>query len=179
LFDAAAVSVVVQPAAVVVHACLATLMAPLLARFLLAAQSETNAWANELLARIAGITEERVPEIWSLRVDQAHMPAVADILERQPVPLGGLLADPQSRLEDLPVIALALEREGALRMLPAPDTPLEPGDRMLFCGRGRGRRRQVLTTRNANVLRYVLTGVDLPGGWIWRRLWRDDRSHQV
>jgi Trk K+ transport system NAD-binding subunit len=179
LFDAAAVSVVVQPAAVVVHACLATLMAPLLARFLLAAQSETNAWANELLARIAGITEERVPEIWSLRVDQAHMPAVVDILERQPVPLGGLLADPQSRLEDLPVIALALEREGALRMLPAPDTPLEPGDRMLFCGRGRGRRRQVLTTRNANVLRYVLTGVDLPGGWIWRRLWRADRSHQV
>lgn len=179
LFDAAAVSVVVQPAAVVVHACLATLMTPLLARFLTAAASETNAWANELLARIAGITEERVPEIWSLRVDRAQMPAVLENLERRPVPLAGLLADPQSRREDLPVIALALEREGGLHMLPAPDTPLEAGDRLLFCGRGRGRRRQVLSTRNANVLRYVLTGVDLPGGWMWRRLSRAHGSHQV
>ncbi|MBK8016655.1 MAG: NAD-binding protein [Betaproteobacteria bacterium] len=170
LFEAAGASVAVQPAMVVVHACIAHLMAPALARFLEAASAHDNAWANELLARIAGITDERVPEIWSATVDASEAPAVLGILGVRAVTLDAVVRDPQFRDDLLPVLALALERNGSLVLLPPAETALEPGDRILFCGRGRGRRKQVLTLRNDNVLRYVLTGRDVPGGWVWRKV---------
>lgn len=170
LFDAARPSVTVQPAMVVVHECLAYLMAPLLGRFLAAVADRPNEWANELIARIAAITEERVPESWSVTMDDAEAPALAPSLAAGEEPLAILLVDPQRRHERLPVLPLAVERNGALQILPPPETLLAPGDRVLFCGRGRARRKQYLTVSDANVLRYVTTGRDVPGGWIWNRV---------
>ena len=47
---------------------------------------------------------------------------------------------------------------------------LAAGDEILFAGRLRARRSQQLSLANVNVLDYVRTGRDLPGGWIWQRL---------
>ena len=37
-----------------------------------------------------------------------------------------------------------------------------------------GRRRQRSTLSNVNVLDYVRTGRDVPGGWIWQKLARSE-----
>jgi hypothetical protein len=61
-------------------------------------------------------------------------------------------------------------------MLPPPDTELRPGDELLLVGRPRARRELALTLANEHTLTYVLTGRDLPGGWVWERLQRGARE---
>jgi len=172
LTDAIGAQLTMQPASVVVHACLALLIEPMLARFLVAAGSRDNDWANELVSRIAGVTSEHAPESWTVLADADHAPAVHAVIGQRAVRLEALTLDPQNRAERMPVLALALEREGVLTLLPDESTPLCRGDRILFCGRGRGRRKQLFAAANHNVLRYVLTGEDVPGGWLWNRLRR-------
>lgn len=179
LVDAVKASFVVQPTMVVVHACLAYLMAPMLARFLEAAAARDNDWANELLARIAGIMGDRVPESWAVHVTLQAVPALARGAASDAVPVSALLVDPRDRQEALPVIALAIERDGRLEVLPAETERIRIGDRILFCGRGRGRRAQQHVFANDNVLRYVLTGKDVPGGWVWQRLTAASRREEA
>ena len=64
---------------------------------------------------------------------------------------------------------MLLLREGRDLQMPTDDTPIAAGDRVLFVGRGEARRRQALVLFDANVLRYVSTGRDTPGGWAFRR----------
>lgn len=170
LVDALGAQLVIRPAAVVVHACLAVLMAPLLARFLSVAGERDNAWANELLARIAGVTGDRVPECWAWSIDASEAPALRRRIATDPVPLDVFLVDPRDRAVRLAVVPLAIERDGQLRMLPDAADAVATGDRILFCGRGRARRAQRLTLFDDNVLRYVVTGDDVPGGWLFSRL---------
>jgi voltage-gated potassium channel len=172
LTDAIGAQFTMQPASVVVHACLALLIEPMLARFLLEAGTRDNAWANELVARIAGVTGEHAPESWSVHVDEGRAPAVHAALSQRVVRLEALMLDPQDRTERMPALALALEHEGVFALLPDESTPVCRGDRILFCGRGRARRKQLFAAANHNVLRYVLTGEDVPGGWLWSALRR-------
>ncbi|MCU0868414.1 MAG: hypothetical protein MUF30_02270, partial [Burkholderiales bacterium] len=83
--------------------------------------------------------------------------------------VGALLRDPRDRAEALPVIALALARDGALQLLPDDDVAVRPGDQLLMCGRGRGRRAQRLLLADGAVLAYVLGGRRTSGSFVWRR----------
>jgi hypothetical protein len=47
--------------------------------------------------------------------------------------------------------------------------PLHYGDQLLFAGRARARDRQLTLLGNANILTYLLTGRERPGGWIWQK----------
>lgn len=170
LTDAVGAQLVMQPASVVVHEAMALLTEPLLARFLGEVRQRDNAWANEVIARLVGILGEHVPETWSFRVEPLTAAALHEAAVRGAVCVGDLCRDPQDRAERLPVVPLAIERDGGLLLLPLDSGNLHPGDRVLFCGRGRGRRKQQFVVRDANALRYVLTGEDVPGGWIWQRL---------
>lgn len=170
LVDALGAQLVMRPASVVVHASLAVLIAPLLARFLAEAAAHDNAWANELLSRIAGVTGDRVPECWDCGIDEREAPAIVRRMRTAGVPIEQLLVDPRDRGVRMAVIPLALERDGRLLMLPGTSEPLQPGDRVLFCGRGRARRAQRMTLLDDNVLRYVATGQDVPGGWLFEKV---------
>jgi len=50
---------------------------------------------------------------------------------------------------------------------------LAAGDQLLFTGQDRARRAQRAALSNVNVLDYLRTGRNVPGGWIWRLLARD------
>jgi hypothetical protein len=63
-----------------------------------------------------------------------------------------------------------LHRGGRDTELPADDTQLEVGDRILFCGREGVRRAMRWVVFDRNVLRYVQTGEDRPDGLVWRWL---------
>ena len=54
---------------------------------------------------------------------------------------------------------------------------LEACDELLFCGRPEAERRMAWALANIDVMSYLLTGVERPGGWIWRLL--EQRRHLV
>jgi voltage-gated potassium channel len=171
LFDAARLSLTMQPGTIMARHILAFITTPLLGSFLRLARHRDNEWANLLISRISGLIADEVPDTWSLRVDADEMPAVFESLaEGVPVSLQVLCANPRERIAALPCLALLLVRGDDEMLLPETGTQLERGDRLLFCGRREAARAMLWAARNRNVLGYLRDGIDRPTGTVWRWL---------
>ncbi len=171
LFKRFGANVTMQPADIVGHEFLSLLTTPLLSRFFARCKEQSNDWANELLSRIAAVVGDTVPEIWDVELNVENAVAIRQAMDlKMELTLRDLIRNPSDRDADLPCIPLLLGNSEAL--LPDLDTPLFPGDRILFCGGHGARGRQVLALRNLRVLNYLLTGTDSPGGWFWQWLRR-------
>lgn len=176
LFDAFIGDFCMVPSRIVAQECLAILTTPLLARFLQLLRECDESWSAQLVARLQGGCADRVPEIWSVRLNAQEAGAVHRrlILEGS-VRLGELLLDNVDRSEALPLVPLLIEREGKLHRLPATDFLLGAGDHLLLAGPHGLRRRFELTLQNSNAMEYVLSGRDSSGGWLWQWLSRAGR----
>lgn len=174
LFERIGAHLVMRPSALIAEEALARLTTPLLDRFLEAMHGQTDAWADEVILRLSERMGERAPKLWTLTLDDARAPAVAEALSdpEQPLTIEDLLRDPRARDEMLAARALMLMRDDVQTLVPDERTRLMPGDRLLFAGRGEARRAQALGLDNVNVVEYLRTGRDLPGGWIWRKFTR-------
>lgn len=75
-----------------------------------------------------------------------------------------------------PAIVLMVERQGQPLLLPDNEFALEPGDAILVAGQSHVRSALNLTVQNANAMRYVVTGKDHRGGWLWRWLFSKHAS---
>lgn len=171
LFKRFGADVTMQSADIVGHEFLSLLTTPLLSRFFIKCKEQSNDWANELLSRIAAVVGDTVPDVWDVELSQENAVAIRQAMDQKTeLTLRVLLRDPSDRDADLACIPLFLGNSEAL--LPDLDTPLFPGDRILFCGDRGARGRQVLALRNLRVLDYLLTGADSPGGWFWQWLRR-------
>ncbi len=169
LFQRFRASVTMQPSSIVAHEFLSLLTTPLLSRFLSLVREHDDAWVDVLLSRIAAVLENTVPEVWDVEPAEAQCEAIREAMrEGTPVPLQVLMSDPIDRSQTLACIPLLLKREETAILMPEPDTLLRPGDQLLFCGERHARNQQALGLFNFNVLSYLLTGVDAPGGRIWR-----------
>ena len=60
-------------------------------------------------------------------------------------------------------------------LMPAADTPIRAGDELLLAGTRDALNDVGLIIAHEHTLAYILSGEDLPGGWIWERLAR--RKH--
>jgi hypothetical protein len=89
------------------------------------------------------------------------------------VALGALCRDPRAFPEGLPCEALALRRAGQSIMLPDKEFPLVVGDEVLFCSVQWAEPMLQATLHNPYTLRYVVTGVDEPRGYVFA--WLEDR----
>ncbi|MBU1665291.1 MAG: NAD-binding protein [Gammaproteobacteria bacterium] len=171
LFKRFGANVTMQSADIVGHEFLSLLTTPLLSRFFARCKEKPNDWANELLSRIAAVVGDTVPEVWDVELSVENAVAIRQAMDlKMELTLRDLIRDPANRDADLPCIPLLLGNSEAL--LPDLDTPLFPGDRILFCGDHGAKGRQVLALRNFKVLNYLLTGADSPGGWFWQWLRR-------
>lgn len=169
LFKRFGAQITMQSADIVAHEFLSLLTTPLLSRFFARSKEQSNDWANELLSRIAAVVGDTVPEIWDVELSPENAVAIRQAMDLGMEPtLRDLLRNPSDRDAELPCIPLLLGNSEAL--LPDLDTPLFPGDRILFCGGKGARGRQLLALRNFKVLDYLLTGKDSPGGWFWQWL---------
>lgn len=170
LFKRVGARVVMHPSTVVAQGIWVRLALPQLAQFCALARTRDNAWACELASRVAALVHDRVPHTWQAELTAQDAHALHEAQARNlTVTLGDLLRDPRARNERLPAIALLLERGAHCELLPEPTARVYPGDRLLFTGRPEARRRLADTLQNVNVMRYILTGEDLPEGWIWRQ----------
>jgi len=178
LFAAMQPEMIMAPAEIIAHAALARLTTPLLPDFLRAAEERGDDWAWTLLARLRFELGSAVPLVWQLSIDaHAATAVVSMIAEGRDVTLSALLHDPSERSRRLACTALALRRDEADIVLPAPETSLAVGDQILCVGSAAARAEQELCARNRNALHYLLTGQE-EAGWLWRRL-MPEKSRQT
>jgi Trk K+ transport system NAD-binding subunit len=171
LFDAVDAQIVMHPSSIVANRIRVLLATPLLTEFESYALHQEDAWACELVSRIAAIVHEQVPHVWEIQVDDAHAHAVYESTEKGGVvSLGDLLRDPRDRERRLPAIALLALHNGQRELLPSDEFRLRKGDRVLFCGRVCARSRMRWTLQNIHALSYSMTGGSVPEGAVWRWL---------
>jgi Trk K+ transport system NAD-binding subunit len=169
LFDAVGADIVMHPSSIIADRIRVLLGAPLLLELESYARYQDDAWACQLISRIAALVDDRVPEVWEIRAcgEEAH--AVCEAISRgKQVTIGHLLSDPRNRDERLPVIPLLLLRRKERRLLPPEDLRLRIGDRLLVCSRPGVRSRMDWTLQNVHALGYIRTGDSIPGGVLWR-----------
>lgn len=172
LFEAYDADITAIPSEIIGHECLAILSTPLLAPFLNALRRSDPAWSSALFERLTARLGWEVPEVWSARINLTSAPALYRRLMRgETIALSTLLRSPENRAERLECEVLYLHRDADdHRTVPDGDTILRPGDEILLAGRPGVRSSLALTIANEQTLNYVLTGTDLPGGWIWEKL---------
>lgn len=167
-FDA---DITMQPSDIIAHECLAHLISPLLAQFLTLARGQTNQWATELISNLVATVGETVPETWEVKLTGDLAPAMVNQLGHgKLVSLATLMHDPSNRSEMLPLVPLMLLRNQQPMLLPSLETPLAIDDGILFCGTPAAKTVQPLLLINRKVLSYVIDGLEVPDGFIWRWL---------
>lgn len=177
LFDAFESDITVLPSEIIAHECLAILGTPLLVPFLREVRMRDESWCSTQLERLTARLGWMVPEIWSERINLKGAPALYRRLMRgETVTLDMLLRSPTDRTVPLDCEVLYLDRDDDDHLLmPAGNTSLRPGDELLLAGTRRARSDLGLGIGNEHTLAYLITGEDLPGGWIWLRLARRGR----
>ncbi|MBK5931001.1 NAD-binding protein [Halochromatium salexigens] len=173
LFKAVEADILMHPSLIVAQRIRTLLSAPLLNEFVSAADKEPDSWSCELVSRLVALVEAKPPILWELRIDASVGQAVSLLAAQgHALTLEDILRDPRQRSDMLPAIILVHQRAGEHRPLPRLDQPLRVGDRLLLCGQLGARDWMQWTLNNPDVLTYVVTGVKLPRGLVWRWLRR-------
>lgn len=140
VFRAAPADLVTLSGYVIAAEVLRVIRTPQLATFLRQARDQDEAWAAALLARMREVIGDEVVEPWSIECTASAAPTVCDAIGRgELVTIGRLMLHTDLGSDAERAIPLLLQRERGRELLPAPDTLLEIGDRVLFCGRERAR----------------------------------------
>jgi Trk K+ transport system NAD-binding subunit len=169
LFDAVEADIVMHPSSIVANRIRVLLATPLLTEFESYARYQDDAWACQLVSRVAALVHEHVPDVWEISIDEERAHAICEVIARgASVTLGNLLQDPRDREKQLPAIPLLLLRRNQRELLPKEDLRLRRGDRLLLCGRHCARSRMSWTLQNVHALGYILTGDARPEGAVWR-----------
>ena len=171
LYQAIAPEFIAVPSEVVAHECLARVTTPLFIRFLELAQSRGDAFALPLIANLEARFGRRVPVVWAVHLNHRGAPAIARWLAQpgRTLALADLLRNPAAREQVLPAVALMVVRDDAIIAAPADDFVLAAGDHILMAGRGYARRHLYATLHRELTCNYVLTGRNLPSGWMWQK----------
>jgi Trk K+ transport system NAD-binding subunit len=171
IFNAARLDVIMQPGAIISQRIVALLTTPLLTDFLRLARQQGENWANILVSRVIGVLTNRPPDSWTISVDAEQAPAMLEMIGKgNDVTIGMLCTDPRDLTATLPCVPLYLQRTVDEILLPGNDCVLQPGDRVLFCGRQDTGTYMRWTMNNFNALNFIATGEDRPSGYLWRWL---------
>jgi Trk K+ transport system NAD-binding subunit len=169
VFRAANVNMIMEPGRIIADEIFVLIKTPLTIKFVALLREKEDAWARELMLRIGTVIQDQPLEVWALTVNAEEMPAIHEsIMARRLVKCGFLSRDPRDREQELPAMVLLIQRGDESILLPDPDTRLESGDEILMCGQHRAQFFINWITDNHNVLRYVRSGVEAPGGLVWR-----------
>ena len=169
VFRAANVNMIMEPVRIIADEIFIRIKTPMLMDFIQQMRGKSETWAREVLLNISAVMEGEPMDAWAVTVSAGECPALYDCLqESESVELGHLGRDPRKRDEPLPVLPLLLQRGEEQTLMPAATTPLQLGDVILFCGKHNALYFMSWITDNYNVLRYVISGMEAPGGWVWR-----------
>jgi voltage-gated potassium channel len=169
MFRAAQVNLIMEPVRIIADEIFIQIRTPLLIDFLTLLQKEDDQWGRELLLRISDVVEYHPLDAWSYTVNESDCPAIHDSLARgKVVQLENLCRDPRKREDELPAFTLLLKRGEECVLLPDGATEIQADDQILICGQIGARVFMNWVTYDYNVLRYIRTGVEAPGGMLWQ-----------
>lgn len=169
VFRAANVNMIMEPGRMIADEIFVLIKTPLTMKLISSLRTQDEKWARELLIRISNAIQDQPLEVWAVTINQQEAPAIHDaLLAKRLVRVAYLSRDPRNREEELPAMVLLIQRGEDTIVLPDPDTRLEPGDQILLCGQHRAQFFINWITDNYNVLRYVRSGIEAPGGLVWR-----------
>jgi Trk K+ transport system NAD-binding subunit len=169
MFRAALVNLIMEPVRIIADEIFIRISTPLLMDFLELLKQEEDQWGRELLLRISAVVEDQPLDAWAYTVNQKDCPAIHDSLARgKVVILDNLCRDPRKREDELPAFPLLLKRGEERILLPDPTLELQADDEILIAGQHGARLFMNWVTYDYNVLRYIRTGIEAPGGWLWQ-----------
>jgi hypothetical protein len=169
LFRSARLDLVMQRARTISRRILALVMVPLLTDFLRLARHQKPEWAQDLIGDLRPILGGLTPDHWSVSVTEEQALAVhAWLQDGKTLPLSLLLRDPRDREQWLHAMALLLRRGKEETLRPGEDVEIQPGDKILFCGRLGVAARQRRTLNDERVVQYLVSGETRPQGTLWR-----------
>ncbi|WP_417579106.1 potassium channel family protein [Nitrincola sp.] len=122
---------------------------------------QPDVWAHTLLNRLnRSVGDERLA-IWEVVINEAKAPAVHSFIAVEgSLQLKYLMKNPHNRQEMLKCFPLVLQQGDSLDYVPGELQELQPGDRVLFCGRAEASREMEWNLNNYNILHYSVTGND-------------------
>lgn len=174
LIDASMANLRFIKAEVVSHKARQLLTSPLLIRFLKYLDEDSGELARQTGALLEKQVGDQVPFMWGFNC-YASYPGLKEALAPEvepPLSIGDLLVNPGNPLERIKAVPLLLLRDKVEIPLPAEDTHLLSGDRILFAGlRGEGELQKRFLLE-PSPLAFVRTGVEPPRSWLFRRLLR-------
>jgi len=159
LFEALNCNMVMNPSGIIANKIRALLASPLLYEFMGLATYQEDEWACQLVSRISGLIDERVPEVWEVKIDKTQAQAVMQMHTMgHGVTLGRLVAERYDRDQAMSIIVLMLENHEGRVLLPGMDYRVESGDRFLLCGQQGMRHSLEWNLQNINILEYLVLG---------------------
>ena len=169
VFRAANVNMIMEPGRIIADEIFVLIKTPLMDKFIVYMRKEEDSWARQLLLRISAIIVDQPLDVWAFKVNAHATPAIYDALRAKRLVRSGFLCkDPRNREDALPAMVLLIQRGNESLVLPDPETRLEVGDEILMCGQHRAQFFINWITDNYNVLRYIRSGLEAPGGLLWR-----------
>jgi Trk K+ transport system NAD-binding subunit len=172
LIDASMANLRFIQAEVVSHKVRQLLTSPLLIRFFRHLDRDSGELARQTAALLERHVDDKVPFIWVFDC-YAPYPGLREALAPEvdpPLSIADLLVNPQKPPERISAVPLLLLRKNQETPLPAEDTRLSSGDRILFAGRRGERELQRRFLLEPSPLAFVRTGVEPPRSWLFRRL---------
>ncbi|MCG8357076.1 MAG: potassium channel family protein [Kiloniellales bacterium] len=172
VFQAAQADFIMMPSLVsarrILFLLIAPLMKPLFESLREPAEGPDLDKVIAYLLREVGGTQ---PRVWTLDICAARSAAVLRMLKTgRRVTLGHLVADPVGRERRLACVPLVLQSGEQTQVMPDLETPVRPGDQILFCGSPRAFHHLDATMNNEYTLSYLISGVEEPRGWLFKWL---------
>nr|WP_221374617.1 potassium channel protein [Actinoplanes polyasparticus] len=169
LFAAMEIDWLLVPSEMAAREIYARLSTPMLWRFLRKMPELGDDWAADTLDRMRAYCGARLGALWKMTLSERDAPALQPWL-RSGVAVGDLLRSPRDRDKRLDAVPLMLARDGGTVLGPGDDVQVRTGDEILFVGRPYSRRALVDTVTNRVVAEYVISGREVPAGWVWQRV---------
>ena len=175
LVEAARANIKFVQSDVMVNECLQVLKTPMLSRFISRVRAGDREQASAVLAHVRREVGDGSPHSWAFECDVLQPGMFFAFFQRPGASfrIQQLMADPTNPGTRMRVTPLMIEREGTHQLLPPEDTPLKPGDRILFAGDDVARRLQKRYLTEPGTVAWVCSGSEPARGFIFR--WLEQR----
>ena len=175
LVEAARANIKFVQSDIMVNECLQVLKTPMLSRFISRVRAGDREQASAVLAHVRREVGDGSPHSWAFECDVLQPGMFFAFFQRPGASfrIQQLMADPTNPGTRMRVTPLMIEREGTHQLLPPEDTPLKPGDRILFAGDDVARRLQKRYLTEPGTVAWVCSGSEPARGFIFR--WLEQR----
>ncbi len=174
LFQSANLDMLMQRGTVISNTIFAFIKTPMLGDFLRIVSRFKNDKANELVSRIIGVVYDDTPELWEICINEKDAPALFEVVKKQQILVADILCGVAiaecDKSKHSIALALFLKRGKGNVLLPEKNRIIRENDRFLMCGTKEAHQQMLHVVNNINLLESVLSGEDLPAGWLFRKL---------